>query len=145
MCDEKRYCKGCYLDVTKTMVCACGEFNLTKESTIPESEMKDMDLPKSMVLYRYIAIPNSEFEDAGLKLNEYKVETETPMGYWITFPRRRWVNRYTKARFAYPTKAAALLHFIKRTEIRLGFLKKQITYCQRAMHQADIKYKVTKN
>lgn len=39
MSKERRYCKGCYADVTKDMMCFCGEFSLTKESTLSEEDM----------------------------------------------------------------------------------------------------------
>jgi len=38
MCKDKRYCKGCYADVTKTMFCYCGEFPLSMKSTVGEDE-----------------------------------------------------------------------------------------------------------
>ena len=40
---EKRYCKGCYADVTKEMYCHCGDFGLTKDMTYSEQELIDND------------------------------------------------------------------------------------------------------
>jgi hypothetical protein len=44
-CDnkEKRYCKGCYADVTETMYCYCTERPLNIESTYSDDDMKKMD------------------------------------------------------------------------------------------------------
>ena len=100
-----------------------------------------------MILYRFTVVYNSEFENAGLKLNQYKVETETPRGYWLyvrwinNHYRRRWVSNYTKKRWAYPTKDEALVNFIKRTEIRIALLNVQIENCNVAMMEADEYYK----
>ena len=40
---EKRFCKGCHADVTKTMYCVCGDFNLLKEETLSESELNKLE------------------------------------------------------------------------------------------------------
>ena len=41
---EKRYCKGCFRDVTETMYCDCGEQPLTKENTYNDDDLKAMNL-----------------------------------------------------------------------------------------------------
>lgn len=38
--EERRYCKGCHADVTKSMYCHCGDFNLLKSETLSEEEIK---------------------------------------------------------------------------------------------------------
>jgi len=44
-CDnDRRYCKGCYADVTKDMICFCGEFPLTKEATLSQKELDEMNV-----------------------------------------------------------------------------------------------------
>jgi len=44
-CDnDRRYCKGCYDDVTKGMICYCGEFALTKDATLSQEEIDAMDV-----------------------------------------------------------------------------------------------------
>ena len=44
-CDnDRRYCKGCYADVTEDMMCYCGEFALTKDATLSQEEMDAMDV-----------------------------------------------------------------------------------------------------
>jgi hypothetical protein len=43
---KKRFCKGCQADVTDTMFCYCGEFPLSKEETLSESELlKEWEQP----------------------------------------------------------------------------------------------------
>lgn len=66
---EKRYCKGCWADVTETMFCYCGEFALTKDSTYSEAEMKEMDgyPPKQCIC------------DHGKKLRVF-TDTVSPLG-----------------------------------------------------------------
>ena len=41
--EEKRFCKGCHADVTKTMYCFCGDFALLKSETLSEEELNKMD------------------------------------------------------------------------------------------------------
>jgi hypothetical protein len=40
---DKRYCKGCLLDVTNSMYCSCGEFGLSNSETYSEKQMKEID------------------------------------------------------------------------------------------------------
>lgn len=42
---EKRYCKGCHAEVTNTMYCNCGDFDLLKSETLSEEEFSKMDGP----------------------------------------------------------------------------------------------------
>ena len=37
--EERRYCKGCHADVTKSMYCSCGDFGLLKSETLSEEEL----------------------------------------------------------------------------------------------------------
>lgn len=41
---KKRYCKGCFADVTGKMFCSCGEFTLAECDTLSEKEMKNMKI-----------------------------------------------------------------------------------------------------
>jgi hypothetical protein len=41
--EEKRYCKGCHADVTKSMYCHCGDFGLLKSETLSETELNDLE------------------------------------------------------------------------------------------------------
>jgi hypothetical protein len=40
---EKRYCKGCYADVTESMYCYCAEQPLNIESTYTDDDMEKME------------------------------------------------------------------------------------------------------
>ena len=42
--NDRRYCKGCYADVTKDMMCYCGEFALTKDMTLSQKELDEMNV-----------------------------------------------------------------------------------------------------
>lgn len=39
--DERRFCRGCHAEVTNTMYCSCGDFELKKECTLSYNEMLD--------------------------------------------------------------------------------------------------------
>ena len=41
--NEKRFCKGCWADVTGTMFCECGGFALKKSETFSEKELEEME------------------------------------------------------------------------------------------------------
>lgn len=65
---------------------------------------------------------------------EYKVLKETPRGYWIQlYPSRwenrvsrKWVNKYSKKRFAYPSKEEALASFLARKRRQIQILQSQL-------------------
>jgi hypothetical protein len=40
---ERRFCKGCHADVTKSMYCQCGDFDLLKEETLSEEELNKLE------------------------------------------------------------------------------------------------------
>lgn len=40
---EKRFCKGCWADVTETMYCTCGDFQLLRSETFSEKELEEME------------------------------------------------------------------------------------------------------
>jgi len=44
----RRYCKGCRADVTKHMMCICGEFQLNQGSTISEKDYVDLLITELM-------------------------------------------------------------------------------------------------
>ena len=39
----RRFCKGCWAEVTKDMFCYCGEFPLNESATYTEEELKKLD------------------------------------------------------------------------------------------------------
>lgn len=70
---------------------------------------------------------------------------ETPKGYFITryyksWPSLQsdeiWVSKNGKKRFAYPTKEAALINFIKRKERRESILTYQAMICEYGIIEA---------
>lgn len=71
---------------------------------------------------RYSVTLDSERElygvlDAKLVCEEYQVTVHTPEGYWIgafDTDKDRWIGKYAKKRYAYPTKAEALEAYILR-------------------------------
>ena len=40
---ERRFCKGCRAEVTNTMYCTCGDFDLLKSETFSEEELNKLD------------------------------------------------------------------------------------------------------
>ena len=96
-----------------------------------------------MKFYRYELWGCGEFES--LRLDEYGMIKETPMGYWIGYPDqkysgfKKWVSKTCTKRFAYPTKEEALTGYIKRTERRLMILKHHIVQCKKGLDLAKTK------
>lgn len=95
-----------------------------------------------MKFYRYV-IKNAEHTPL-VSLLEFDLLRETPSGYWIVpdwmyrhddwkEQHKKWINKRSRARFAYPTKEEAMVNFIKRTERRVMFLKHDLTRCERAL------------
>ena len=81
-----------------------------------------------------------------LHLLEFEVIRTTPAGKWIkpaigTFSindyGKRFVKNVGKKRFAYETKEAALINFIKRTERHIMFAKSNIKSAEQALYQAN--------
>lgn len=103
-----------------------------------------------MIFYRYEAHVN--YHNAGnftarAFITEYYAIKETERGYWIsTEPPRnddttaltgkqlrmygRWVSKTARKRYAYPTKAEALINAIARSKMRIFFIN-------RSMKRAD--------
>lgn len=84
-----------------------------------------------MTFYRYELI-NYE-SGPKLLIRELYLRKETPKGYWIGekySSTRRWVSKTSRKRYAYPTKEAAFVNYIKRTERRELILKHQIQGCE---------------
>lgn len=98
-----------------------------------------------MILYRYTIIEPAAhdidgefvaplFPNPSLNLSQYNVIKETSHGYWIDWaPKKKWVSKSGKVRFAYPTRKEAMNHFIKRTEKRGKILKWQLRVCEIAV------------
>ena len=40
---ERRFCKGCHAEVTDTMHCNCGDFDLLKSETLSEEELNKLE------------------------------------------------------------------------------------------------------
>lgn len=95
----------------------------------------------NMIFYRYEAreyavlgmdgdYESSPFPNPKLELREFVLKKETPKGYWIGSEHwnlgQRWIPKVSKKRYAYPTKEEAMINFIKRTEKRVGILKRQL-------------------
>jgi hypothetical protein len=73
---------------------------------------------------------------------EFDLLKETPKGYWINigdknWPISKWVPKKSKKRFAYPTEKEALVNFIKRTEKREKYLKRDLYACQEGLKLAN--------
>ena len=64
--------------------------------------------------YRYVMEPTENgnwYPEINLRLDTYKVIKETPCGYWIDAPNKKfnkWVRKSSKKSFAYPTKKEAM-------------------------------------
>jgi len=87
-----------------------------------------MDKPK--MLYRYV-VKEVEKRDGLLcynqkevNLEEYLILTYTEKGYWVDLGwRKRWINRESKKKFAYPDKKDAWVNFVRRTRKHISILK----------------------
>jgi hypothetical protein len=61
-----------------------------------------------------------------LKERIFFVEKETPKGYWIVeqhCAKRRWVSKYGRKRYAYPTKEEALRSLRRRKELHVEYAR----------------------
>lgn len=64
-------------------------------------------------------------------LSTFNLVKETPKGYWIdVWMGNKWVSKYGKRRYAYPTKEEAIQSCIARTN-------KRISYCRRDLRVAE--------
>lgn len=95
-----------------------------------------------MILYRYEFVDyGMRFPDTDLRLYTFSLVKETPKGYWIIQndwfqPRKRWVSKTAKKRYAYPTKQEALTSFIKRKQRYIKILEHKIMSNEAALNVA---------
>jgi hypothetical protein len=74
-----------------------------------------------LIFYRYVTQWN-HYDEAEVGLLTFDLIKETPGGYWIDTTahflkgKKKWVSKHSKKRYAYPTKAEAMVNFIKRKE-----------------------------
>ena len=77
-----------------------------------------------------------------IHLSEYKVEKETPKGYWIredfgwtSCTHKKWISKKTK--FCWPTKEGALNSFVLRKKSQIRILEAQLRSAKVAMNLAE--------
>lgn len=75
---------------------------------------------------------------------------ETAKGYWIAqggqiSSPKRWISKTSKKRYAYPSLKEAYENFIKRTTLRVGYLKEQIWFCDIAIDRCQTLLKQMEN
>jgi hypothetical protein len=119
------------------------------------------------VLYRYQASQiQGEYYDVKLDLKEYRIVKETPKGFWIwigwglyenylpnPYTTRpidiehnkqrlkeglKWVSNDCRKRFAYPTKAEAMVNFKKRKERHIKILRSQLSRAEDALRAINM-------
>lgn len=83
------------------------------------------------VLYRYERGWTNELK-VTVYLYTYKVERETPKGYWIkVYGGKKWVSNDSVKRYAYPTKEEAMTNFKKRTNRCVKIQRSMLTISER--------------
>jgi len=105
-----------------------------------------------MVFYRYYEQAYSTMIGTiYIKVHEEKFDMvkETECGYWIqtgfVFPRKKWVSKTAKKRFAYPTKKEALDSFIKRKERQKEILEHKLSNVKEALSEGHRMIKEMEN
>jgi len=98
-----------------------------------------------MIFYRYDQI---EYEDGpALRESTFSLIKETPCGWWIfqaypfNNPKKRWVSKTARKRFAYPTRKEALVNFIARKRRQISMLNYQLDRAGQAQELAEVKLK----
>ena len=87
-------------------------------------------------LFRYEAW--SGYGDKNIVLREFKIQKETPCGFWVydsKIEARRWIGKNTYRPHAFKTKEEALKSFIHR---KLAYLKILETKKQSTIQALDI-------
>lgn len=84
-----------------------------------------------------------------VKLITLNFHKETPGGFWIgygepggLFSTSRWISKYAKKRYAYPSKEQALWSFYKRKKQQVRIVKNQLNRAEKALHDAERMLKV---
>lgn len=81
-----------------------------------------------------------------ITLTEFESVKETPCGYWIIranlphwiqLPKKRWISKTSRKRFAYPTKQEALTSFIMRKKRQIQILDIQLDSAKSALSKAE--------
>ena len=109
-----------------------------------------------MTYYRYEDGINYD-EETEIRLLDFEVIKETKCGAWIKFPERDrylyspmkyiqgkkfilerslWYKTIAKKRFAWPTKAEALISYIYRKEYQVNILTSKIEYAKKFLAKA---------
>lgn len=91
------------------------------------------------VLYRYEIAYKSEDGDTSVYLRELKVLDETERTYLIEnrYWQKKRVRKGAHNTYAYPTKEAALKHFVRRTSKRIGWFEFWQEECEKALKLAE--------
>lgn len=71
--------------------------------------------------------------------SEYRVIKETPKGYWlyISYNKKRFMVKNAKARFAAPSKEAALSDFLHRARRSIAIQTFYINFTKLAIKKAE--------
>lgn len=88
-----------------------------------------------MKYYRYQETYWSDHQ-VSLTLHEYEVVKETPCGVKIelwTYGRERFINKYSKKKFACATKEEALISYHARKKRQVQILKAQLRRAEAAL------------
>lgn len=97
------------------------------------------------IFYRYDQI-DYEYEPV-LRESTFSLLKETRCGWWIfqdypfNNPKKRWVSKTARKRFAYPTKEEALKNFIARKRRQIAMLNYQLERAGQAWELAEAKLK----
>lgn len=94
------------------------------------------------VLYRYEGEQDSHwmsFATYKIVLKTLQIIKETPKGYWIRdhVYWKKWVSKDGRKRYAYPTKAEALVNFKLRKEKQRKILKARLDEVEQLLRQID--------
>ena len=84
-----------------------------------------------------------------VRLITLNLHKETPQGFWIgygepskLFSTSRWISKYGKKRYAYPSKEQALWSFFKRKKQQVRIVKNQVRRAERALEDAERMLKI---
>ena len=112
------------------------------QEPLNNAEIEHIFNKEAKVLYKFVinqkstvlpGIPNIEIE-----LKSYNILRKTDKGYWISFGfGKKWVDCYSRKRFAYPTKAQAKLNFVKRTDRYRRMLSFKVKVCEMGLKMIE--------